>query len=85
MLKTTGSLECIQAAESNNRVKSSTRYVMGPWYHVQWAQNDAHTLVNIHFGSNTSLWYQQLIEIPFFNYYLKGKGNMPDFAKPLFL
>ena len=70
-----------KAAESNNPGKEFNKIVMGPWYHVQWAQNDGTHLGNIHFGSNTSLWYQQLIEIPFFNYYLKGKGNMPDFAE----
>jgi predicted acyl esterase len=26
-------------------------------------------------GSKTSYWYQNNIELPFFNYYLKGKGT----------
>jgi hypothetical protein len=30
---------------------------------------------NVRFASNTSAWYQQTIEVPFFNYYLKGTGN----------
>jgi hypothetical protein len=54
---------------------------MGPWYHVQWANSDGTHLGNIQFGSNTSLWYQQLIEIPFFNYYLKGKGDISNLAE----
>src|ERR1700733_2884011 len=46
---------------------------MGPWYHGQWASADGTHLGNVQFGSNTSLHYQDL-EVPFFNYYLKGKG-----------
>jgi predicted acyl esterase len=30
----------------------------------------------VRFGSKTSEWYQQHIEIPYFNYYLKGKGSL---------
>ena len=30
---------------------------------------------NVHFGSKTSPFYQENIEFPFFNYYLKGKGD----------
>jgi uncharacterized protein len=48
---------------------------MGPWYHGQWASNDGTKLGNVQFESNTSFWYQNNIEIPFFNYYLKGKGD----------
>jgi putative CocE/NonD family hydrolase len=33
---------------------------------------------NVRFGSNTSIWYQENIETPFFDHYLKGKGNAPD-------
>jgi putative CocE/NonD family hydrolase len=51
---------------------------MGPWYHGQWAGNDGTHLGNIKFDSNTSIWYQNNIEIPFFNYYLKGKGDDPE-------
>ena len=39
---------------------------------------------NVRFGSNTSIWYQNNIEIPFFNYYLKGKGDMSKLAKPIY-
>ena len=57
----------------NNPGKEFNKLVEGPWYHAQWANNDGTHLGNIKFGSNTSLWYQQNIEIPFFNYFLKGK------------
>ncbi|MET0393875.1 MAG: CocE/NonD family hydrolase, partial [Chitinophagaceae bacterium] len=55
--------------------------VMGPWYHGQWASADGTSLGNVRFGSNTSTWYQNNIEIPFFNYYLKGKGSDPALAE----
>jgi len=35
----------------------------------------------VQFGSNTSLWYQQNVEVPFFNYYLKGKGDASKIAE----
>lgn len=61
-----------QSKNTNNRI------VMGPWYHGQWSANDGSYMGNVRFGSNTSTWYQQNIEIPFFDFYLKGKGNAPD-------
>jgi putative CocE/NonD family hydrolase len=54
---------------------TEARLVMGPWYHGQWASADGTHLGNISFDSNTSLWYQHQIEIPFFNHYLKGKDE----------
>ncbi|GAA0541730.1 CocE/NonD family hydrolase [Chitinophaga japonensis] len=60
---------------------TNNRLVMGPWYHGQWASGDGTHLGNVRFGSNTSEWYIQNIEIPFFNYYLKGKGPEPDIAE----
>ncbi|HMU46039.1 MAG TPA: CocE/NonD family hydrolase [Chitinophagaceae bacterium] len=55
--------------------------VMGPWFHGQWASRDGSYLGNVKFESNTSIWYQNHIEIPFFNYYLKGKGDKPGIAE----
>jgi putative CocE/NonD family hydrolase len=60
---------------------ASNRIVMGPWYHGQWGTKDGTHLGNVRFDSNTSEYYQQNIEVPFFNYYLKGKGNNPDIAE----
>jgi putative CocE/NonD family hydrolase len=59
----------------------NNKIVMGPWSHGQWARGDGSSLGNVRFGSNTSIWYQNNIEIPFFNYYLKGKGNDPRIAE----
>ncbi|HEY0244944.1 MAG TPA: CocE/NonD family hydrolase [Mucilaginibacter sp.] len=52
---------------------TNSKLIIGPWYHGQWASNDGTHLGNVQFSSNTSTYYQDL-EVPFFNYYLKGKG-----------
>ena len=59
-----------------NKTKNNNQLVMGPWYHGQWGAQDGSYLGNVQFGSNTSDWYRQNIELPFFNYYLKGKGSV---------
>ena len=61
--------------------KNDNRLVMGPWSHGQWGSANGSYLGNIRFGSNTSLWYQNNIEIPFFNYHLKGKGSITNIAE----
>lgn len=57
------------------------KIVMGPWSHGQWGTRDGNSLGNVRFGANTSVWYQNNIELPFFNYYLKGKGDDPQLAE----
>ncbi len=76
-----GAWNSYKAAEKNNPGKLFNKIVDGPWYHGQWASKDGTHLGNINFGSNTSVWYQQHIEIPFFNYFLKGKGNIDQIAE----
>ena len=60
---------------------TNNRLVMGPWYHGQWRSNDGTHLGNVQFGSNTSLWYSKNIEIPFFEFYLRGKGSLDSLSK----
>ncbi|WP_207515761.1 CocE/NonD family hydrolase [Longitalea luteola] len=74
-----GAWRTYQAIEK--KAKNDNRIVMGPWWHGQWITSDGTHLGNVQFGSNTSIWYQNTIEIPFFNYYLKGKGNRPRIAE----
>lgn len=57
------------------------KLVIGPWFHGQWASGDGTHMGNIEFGANTAVWFQQNREIPFFNYYLKGKGSLDSMAK----
>ena len=76
-----GAWNAYRAAEQNNPNKPFNRIVMGPWYHGQWASKDGTHLGNVQWGSNTSTWYQQNIEIPFFNYFLLNKGNVDSIAE----
>ena len=75
-----GAWRMYQAIELKNS-GANNRIVMGPWYHGQWASITGTHLGNVQFESNTSEWYQQNIEFPFFDYYLKGKGNTPNIAE----
>ncbi|MGZ4098521.1 MAG: CocE/NonD family hydrolase, partial [Bacteroidia bacterium] len=54
---------------------TSNKLVMGPWYHGGWSRGNGSYLGNVRFGAKTADYYQSEIELPFFNYYLKGKGN----------
>ena len=76
-----GAWNAYKAAEKNNPGKAFNKIVEGPWYHVQWANNDGTHHGNIQFGSNTSEYYQQHFEVPFFNYFLKGKGDVSQIAE----
>lgn len=58
-----------------NKTKNNNKLVMGPWHHGQWGRFDGTSLGNIQFGSNTSEWFGKNIELPFFDYHLKGKGS----------
>ncbi len=75
-----GAWNLYKAIEKQNP-SANNKIVMGPWYHGQWASSDGTQLGNVKFGTNTSYWYQNNIEIPFFNYYLKGKGEDPKLSE----
>ena len=75
-----GAWNLYKAIEMQNP-SASNKLVMGPWYHGQWSSHDGTALGNVKFDSNTAIWYQNNIEIPFFNYYLKGKGDDPKIAE----
>ncbi len=69
-----GALHTYQSIEEKNP-KIFNSLVMGPWTHGGWNRTKGNELNAISFGSNTSEYYQDSIEFPFFNYYLKGKGS----------
>jgi len=54
--------------------------VAGPWNHGGWARADGTRLGAIPFDSNTSKYFRQEIEAPWFAYWLKDKGqrNFPE-------
>jgi uncharacterized protein len=69
-----GAWNVYKAIESQSPA-TNNKLVVGPWFHGQWKSPDGTHLGNVQFGSNTAEWYQENIELPFFNYYLKGKGK----------
>jgi putative CocE/NonD family hydrolase len=55
----------------------------GPWYHGSW-RHSVSTLGPIPLGQDTAQAYRQLIEAPFFAYWLHGKGSKPDWSATIF-
>jgi putative CocE/NonD family hydrolase len=69
-----GPLKIYEAVEKNNP-KTYNTIVMGPWFHGGWSRGDGQNLGNVQFGSKTSEFYRENIELPFFNFFLKDKGE----------
>jgi uncharacterized protein len=51
--------------------------VVGPWNHGGWARGAGDSLGEIPFGSNTSEYFRQKVEAPWFAYWLHDKGSLP--------
>src|SRR3989449_491430 len=50
--------------------------VMGPWCHGCWARTDGDWLGTAYFGMKTGVYYREHFELPFFNHFLKDKGDI---------
>jgi hypothetical protein len=79
-----GTFHTYQSIEKNNPGVNNS-LVIGPWIHGGWARTDGSFLGNVSFGSKTSLYYRDSIELPFFNFYLKEKGPLNLFAATMFM
>jgi putative CocE/NonD family hydrolase len=64
--------EALEKADSRNL----NFLVVGPWNHGGWNAAEGRKLGNIDFGSATSKYFRDSIELPFFDFYLKDKGNL---------
>ena len=54
----------------------TTRIVLGPWYHGEWARPGAGDSIGaVQFGSKTSDYFRAQIQRPWFAYYLHGTGD----------
>jgi putative CocE/NonD family hydrolase len=51
--------------------------VAGPWNHGGWGGGPGKSLGEIPFNSDTSVYFRQKIEVPWFEYWLKDKGALP--------
>ena len=49
--------------------------VEGPWVHGGWARSNGDHLGDISFNAKTSEYFRQNIQFPFFEHYLKDKGE----------
>jgi putative CocE/NonD family hydrolase len=50
--------------------------VMGPWFHGGWERSEGDWLGTAYFGQKASLYFRQNFELPFFNHFLKDKGDI---------
>jgi putative CocE/NonD family hydrolase len=50
--------------------------VMGPWFHGGWVRSEGDWLGTAYFGQKTGRYYQEKFELPFFNHFLKDKGDI---------
>jgi len=57
--------------------KNLNYLVVGPWNHGGWGHGTGNSLGAIPFGSDTSAYFRQKIEAPWFAYWLKDKGTLP--------
>lgn len=69
-----GAWNLYKAIEEKNT--NNNKLVMGPWSHGGWTRTSGEYLGNVRFGKKVSDWYMTNLEVPFFEYYLEGKGNI---------
>lgn len=59
----------------------SNRIVMGPWFHGGWHRAGGSHLGEVRFGSPTSEFYQDEVEIPFFELHLRQQAKTDEIAE----
>ncbi|WP_333663347.1 CocE/NonD family hydrolase [Chishuiella changwenlii] len=79
-----GAFETYKAIEKQNPTATNI-LVAGPWFHGGWVRSKADTFGDMQFGSETGEYYKENIELPFFNYYLKDKGNFKPTEAHIFI
>ncbi len=69
-----GALEVYKNVKKNSP-KTKNHLVMGPWVHGGWSRDEGSKLGDVSFNAKTADFYREQIELPFFEYHLKGKGK----------
>lgn len=69
-----GALETYKQVEKSSP-EATNVLVMGPWQHGGWNGDDGSKFGDVSFNSKTSGFYREKIELPFFEFHLKGKGE----------
>jgi uncharacterized protein len=73
-----GPMLVYHSIEKNNPGTVNT-IVEGPWVHGGWARSDGDHLGDVKFNAKTSEYFRKNIQFPFFEHYLKDKGEaMPE-------
>jgi len=75
-----GAQQVFKAIEKQNPPAHKNMLVLGPWFHGGWERGDGEIFGDQNFGSKTSQYFRENLELPFFKYYLKGEGS-PDLPK----
>ena len=70
-----GPLKIYESIESQNPGINNT-LVAGPWFHGGWVRAVGDRLGNVSFEVETGEYYRENVDIAFFNYYLKGEGEL---------
>ena len=80
-----GPLNIYKSLEKNNPGTFNT-LVMGPFDHGGWSRDYAPIQVvgNVAFGPRVAEFYQKRIELPYFQYFLKGIGSAPQYEAMVF-
>jgi putative CocE/NonD family hydrolase len=71
-----GAQQVFKALEKQNPASHPNMLVLGPWFHGGWERGDGQFFGDQDFGSKTSAWFRENIELPFFKFYLKDEGEM---------
>ncbi len=65
--------------------KANVKLVMGPWAHSHPKERkEKYYLGDIFYGYNLAEDYQKNVQVPYFEYYLKGIGTEPGFKTRIF-
>jgi hypothetical protein len=78
-----GALRTYETIEKQSPT-AKNQLVMGPWTHGAWSRPEWTEFGPLNFGSNTSKYFQEELELKFFNYYLKDKGEWKAAEATLF-
>ncbi|MEO6924621.1 MAG: CocE/NonD family hydrolase, partial [Bryocella sp.] len=69
-----GPVKVFHAIDRLSPEATENTLIEGPWFHGQWARDLGEHLGDVHFGSDTAVFYRNEIEAPFFEHWLKEKA-----------
>ncbi|MEO8452561.1 MAG: CocE/NonD family hydrolase [Gemmatimonadota bacterium] len=70
-----GPLEIYRLLEQHD-TKNQNFLVVGPWNHGGWGAGKGDSLGKVSFGSRTGEYFREKIQLPWFQYHLKGQGTL---------